>query len=119
MAETLFNKMAPKGWRAVSAGTVPAVQVNPAVTQVLKEIGIDISHAKPKAISNEMIREADRIITMGCGAGFCPAAFLPKIEDWNIEDPKGKTLEQLREIRDVIKGKVLMLIEGLDKPTKV
>jgi len=56
---------------------------------------------------------------MGCGAGFCPAAFLPKIEDWNIEDPKGKTLEQLREIRDVIKGKVLMLIEGLDKPTKV
>jgi len=55
MAEALFNKMAPKGWTAVSAGTVPAVRVNPAVTQVLKEIGIDISHAKPKAISNEMI----------------------------------------------------------------
>jgi protein-tyrosine-phosphatase len=117
MAEAIFNKLKPDGFRAISAGTRPAKEVNPLVVQVLGEIGIDASNARPKPISTEMIAEAEKVITMGCEASnFCPARFLSRVEDWNIEDPKGKTLDEMRLIRDTIHEHVRELLRRL-QPT--
>jgi arsenate reductase len=97
---------------ATSAGTVPAKEVNPIVVQVMKEKGIDLSANKPKLITNQMVREADTIIVMGCSAeGFCPALLLNKVVEWGIEDPKGKSLEKVREIRDEIESRVRALLD--------
>jgi len=117
MAEAIFNKLKPDGFRAISAGTKPAKEVNPLVLQVLREIGIDASDAKPKPVSPQMIAEAEKVITMGCEASdFCPARFLSRIEDWHIEDPKGKTLDEMRLIRDTIYEHVGELLRQL-QPT--
>lgn len=114
MAEAIFNKLKPNGFQAISAGTRPASEVNLLVVQVLKEIGIDASNSKSKLVSSQMISEAEKIITMGCeGSDFCPAKFLPKIEDWKIEDPKGKTLDGIRSIRDDISKHVVRLLQQL------
>jgi protein-tyrosine-phosphatase len=99
---------------AQSAGTMPSKEVNPIVVQVMREKGIDISNNKPKLINNQMVQEADKIIVMGCEAGgFCPAQLLNKVIDWGIEDPKGKPIEKVRQIRDEIEGKVKKLIEEM------
>ncbi|HVP40681.1 MAG TPA: hypothetical protein VMS95_01845, partial [Candidatus Krumholzibacteriaceae bacterium] len=83
--------------------------------QVMQERGIDISKNKPKQITNQMVQEADRIIVMGCSAqGFCPAPLLGKVIDWKIEDPKGKPIEKVREIRDEIEKRVKELVEEID-----
>ena len=117
MAEAIFNKLKPDAFRAISAGTRPAKEVNPLVVQVLSEIGIDASDARPKPISTEMIAEAEKVITMGCEASsFCPARFLARVEDWHIEDPKGKTLDEMRLIRDTIQEHVRELLRRL-QPT--
>jgi arsenate reductase len=114
MAEAIFNKLKPDGFQAISAGTEPAKDVNPLVVQVLREIGIDASNARPKPISPEKIAETERIITMGCQAsGFCPARFLSRVEEWNIEDAKGKTLDEIRSIRDTIYEHVRELLRQL------
>ena len=116
MAEAIFNKLKPDGFRAMSAGTKPAKEMNTLVLQVLREIGIDASDARPKPISTEMIAEAEKIITMGCEASdFCPARFLSRVEDWHIEDPKGKTLDQMRSIRDTIDEHVRELLQQLQR----
>ncbi len=81
----------------------------------MKEIGIDISGNKPKLLTIEMINRADKMITMGCGAeaeAVCPAGFI-STEDWALEDPHGKTLVEVRKIRDEIKTRVIDLIERL------
>ena len=96
---------------AFSAGTMPSNSVNPLVVQAMLEKGIDLSANKPKLINGDLLRDADRVIVMGCAAqGFCPAALLKKVEDWGIEDPKGKPLEKIREIRDEIERRVKKLI---------
>ena len=116
MAEAIFNKLKPDGFRAMSAGTKPAKEMNTLVLQVLREIGIDASDARPKPISTEMIAEAEKIITMGCEASdFCPARFLSRVENWHIEDPKGKTLDQMRSIRDTIDEHVRELLQQLQR----
>jgi len=115
MAEALFNKYAQSRFKAISAGTVPGKQVNPLVVEALKEVGIDVSRKKPKLATYEMIEEADKVITMGCGSEFCPANFLPKVEDWELDDPKNKPIEKVREIRNHIKVKVKALIQELKK----
>ena len=112
MAEAFFNQMAKGKAQAYSAGTQPADKVNPVVAEAMKEIGIDISGNKPKALTLEMVEQADRMITMGCGddaAGLCPAKII-ETEDWALDDPKGKSLEQVREIRDEIKARVTKLL---------
>jgi len=77
----------------------------------MREVGIDISAARPKALTMEMLEQADRVVTMGCGAeGVCPASFV-ETEDWQLEDPKGKSLEEVRRIRDEIKTRVTRLLE--------
>jgi len=114
MAEAIFNKLRPAGFQAISAGTRPASSVNPLVIEALRQIGIDISNSKPKVLTPDMITQAERIITMGCEtAEFCPAKFLPKIEEWRIEDPKGKSLEGIVSIREVIRGRVQELVQQL------
>jgi len=115
MAEA-FAKTYGKGKvEAKSAGTMPAREVNSVVVQVMREKGIDLSANKPKLITNEMVKEADMIIVMGCSAqGFCPAPLLNKVIDWGIEDPKDKPIEKVREIRDEIERKIKKLIEEMN-----
>lgn len=111
MAEGFAKRYGKQKVEAFSAGTMPSSEINPLVIQVMQEKGIDISKNKPKLITNQMVQEADAIIVMGCSAqGFCPAPLLRKVTDWNIEDPKGKSLEKVREIRDEIEEKVRKLI---------
>jgi len=110
MAEAFFNHMAGGKARAISAGTKPASAVDPRTIEVMREVGIDISGAKPKALTMEMLDRADRVVTMGCGAeGVCPASFV-ETEDWQLEDPKGKSLEEVRRIRDEIRTRVTRLL---------
>lgn len=99
---------------AISAGTMPAKEVNPIVVEVMQEKGIDLSGKTPKLITNKMVQGADMIIVMGCSAqGFCPAPLLNKVIDWGIEDPKGKPIEKVRETRDEIENKVKKLINEI------
>jgi arsenate reductase len=113
IAEAFFNYLAGNKAKASSAGTKPASEINPVVVQVMREAGIDISSRKPKILTLEMMEKADKVITMGCGVEeTCPAAIVPTI-DWGIEDPEGKPIEQVRQIRDNIRNKVAALIKGL------
>ena len=115
MAEAFFNQLAQGKARALSAGTIPADSVNPTVVEAMREVGIDLSGKKPKALTLDTIRQADRMITMGCGAEageVCPVSFV-KTEDWALEDPKGKSLEQVRKIRDEVKRRVTKLLEEI------
>jgi len=110
MAEAFFNSMAGGG--AESAGISPAEEVDKGAIEVMKEIGIDISGKKPKVLMPEMNEKFDFIVTMGCIGG-CPVTPREKTIEWNIEDPKGKSIEEYRKARDVIKQKVKKLIGGM------
>jgi len=115
MAEAFFNQMAKGKAQAYSAGTQPADKVNPVVVAAMKEVGIDISGNKPKTLMMDMVEKAARMITMGCGGeaeAVCPAIFI-ETEDWALEDPKGKSRDQVRKIRDEIKDRVTNLIKEL------
>jgi arsenate reductase len=110
MAETFFNQMAKGRAKGLSAGTQPAEMVNPLVVEVMREVGLDISHRKPKMLTTRMLEGVSRVITMGCGVEkACPALFLPT-EDWQIEDPEGKPLDSVRRIRDEIRARVERLV---------
>jgi len=119
MAEAFFNHYAAGKAEAFSAGTRPASHVDRTVAQAMRELGIDISYKRPKVLTSEMLDSADRVVTMGCGVeGVCPAAFVPS-EDWQLEDPEGKPIEKVREIRDEIEAKVKKLIRGSILQTEV
>ena len=114
MAEGFFNKSAPEGYRAVSAGTKPVSQINPVVIDVMKQVGIDISNQKSKEITEDMMRNSFKTVNMGCmEKESCPTLFLPNVIDWNLEDPKGKSIERVREIRDEIDQRVKELVASL------
>ena len=107
MAEGFFRKYAPEGYEPLSAGTKPVAQINPVAIQVMNEVGIDISKQKSKDLTEDMIRNSDKIINMGCmDKSFCPTLFIPKVIEWGIEDPKGESIEKVREIRDEIEERV-------------
>jgi protein-tyrosine-phosphatase len=113
MAQAFFNQKAQDKAVAASAGTNPATQVNPTVVSAMREVGIDIAENKPKMLSAEMLEDADRVITMGCNvAEACPATFVPT-EDWGLDDPEGRPIEQVRQIRDETKAKVDELVETI------
>ena len=96
---------------AQSAGIKLAQNVNPLVVEAMAEKGIDISNNKPKMLTQEMANQADLIVTMGCGASdLCPGPFFKETVDWALEDPKGKSIEKVREIRDEIERRVKELI---------
>jgi len=106
MAEAFFNQMAKGKAEGSSAGTQPSKKVNPRVVKAMREVGIDISLRKPKMLTFEMLEGADRVITMGCSVEkACPASFVPT-EDWNLEDPEGKPIEKVRQIRDEVRARV-------------
>ena len=116
MAEAFFRKYLPSVFEPVSAGTMPAAKINPTVAQAMKEIGIDIEKNSPQSISQEMIVEAKTAVNMGCmDKEACPALFLRDVIDWQIEDPKGKSIEEIRKIRDQIEQKIKELILQLEK----
>lgn len=114
MAEGFFNKSSPEGYRAVSGGTKPVSQINPVVIDVMKEVGIDISNQKSKEITEDMMRNSFKTVNMGCmDKESCPTIFLPNVLDWNLEDPKGKSFERIREIRDEIDQRVKELVASI------
>jgi len=106
-----------QGLIAASAGTVPSGSMNPTVVQVMKEKGIDISSKVPKMLTLEMVDWADTVVTMGCSVeAVCPAPALAMMKkslvDWHLDDPKGKTVEEVRKIRDEIERNVRSLQGG-------
>ena len=114
MAEGFFNKYAPKGYEAISAGTKPISQINPIAVEVMREADIDISNQKSKELTEDMIRNSSNIVNMGCmEKESCPTLFLQNLLDWNIEDPKGKPIEKVRQIRDEIDQRVKELVASI------
>jgi arsenate reductase len=119
MAEAFFEHYAAGKAVAFSAGTRPASHVDQTIVKAMREIGIDISSKRPKALTLETLDGADRVITMGCGVeGVCPATIVPT-EDWQLEDPEGKPIENVRQIRDEIEAKVKKLIRENVTKTEV
>src|ERR687891_3014907 len=116
MAEGFFRKYVPEGYEPISAGTKPTSQINPVVVQAMGEVGVDTKQQKPKDISEDMMRNSAKIVNMGCmDKSFCPTLFIHNLIDWGIEDPKGKSIEQVREIRDDIEQRVKQLVANLPK----
>lgn len=113
IAEALFNRLAEGRARAFSAGTNPADALDSTVIEAMREIGIDMSGRRPKSLTPEMAEQADKVVTMGCGVEeVCPATMV-EAEDWGLEDPKGKPLEEVRHIREEIKAHVLEMLREL------
>ena len=114
MAAAIFNQLAdPAKAQAVSAGTQPADKVHDSVLRAMRQAGIDLAGVKPQLLTDELAAGADLLITMGCGEA-CP--YLPglKRDDWPLPDPKGKADDEVCEIRDEIKTRVLKLLQGLN-----
>ncbi len=112
MAAALFNRLADRAKaEAVSAGTRPGITVHQEVREVMQEVGLDLSSAHPRRLTAELTRDVNLLITMGCGEE-CP--FVPGIErdDWDLPDPKGRSLDEVRAIRDDIRRRVEALIEA-------
>ena len=110
MAAAWFNALADSTKaRAVSAGTEPGTRVHPEVLDVMREVDIDLADKKPQRLTDELNRNAQMLITMGCGEE-CPVVPGLKRADWPLEDPKGKSIERVREIRDDIRTRVLELL---------
>ena len=115
MAEGFFKKYAPSRFKTVSAGTKSAYQLNPIVVEAMKEVGIDISKQKSKELTDEMIRDSYKVVNMGCmDKNFCPTIFVPKVIEWNLEDPKWKSIAEVREIRDEIEKRIKEFVSTLE-----
>ncbi len=114
MAEGFFKKYAPKEYEGISAGTMPVSEINPLAVEVMREVDVDISGQKSKEITEDMIRNSSKIVNMGCmDKVSCPTLFLHNLLDWNIEDPKDKQIEKVREIRDEIEQRVKELVADI------
>ena len=112
MAAAFFNQLvAPEKAEAVSAGTEPGERVHPEVQAVMKEIGIDLSGAKPQKLTEELAKDAQLLITMGCGDK-CPYVPGLRRDDWPLPDPKGLPLVEVRAIRDEVKSRVQDLVDN-------
>jgi arsenate reductase len=110
MAAAWFNALVdPAKARAVSAGTDPGTRVHPEVLAAMREVGIDLSDRTPQRLTDDLARGAQMLITMGCGDQ-CPFVAGLRRDDWPLEDPKGKPVERVREIRDEVKARVIDLL---------
>jgi len=105
MAQAFFERLAP-GNEAISAGSEPASQVHSPVVEAMKEIGIDLTGRKPQRVDQAMLDRADHVISMGCDDPAVCEYPGRKVEDWSIEDPSGKSFEDVRRIRDEIRQRV-------------
>lgn len=113
IAQALFERACPGDCRGESAGSHPARRVWPEVVEVMREVGIDISDRKPKRLTVEMQLHADWAVTMGCG-DVCP--YVPtRVDDWDVPDPAGRPIEEVREIRDTIAERVESLVANIDE----
>ena len=113
MAEAFFNRYSRGTALAFSAGTHPARYKDSNVVEAMNEIGVDLGNQCPKKLNPDMMKDVDRVITMGCGIeGVCPDTFTAS-EDWALADPKEKPVEEVRDIRDRIEIKVRELINRL------
>ncbi len=115
IAEAFFKQYASKKFNVYSAGITPSSQLNPLVVKVMNEIGIDLDDQQPKLLSNNMIDNSFKTINMGCmDKESCPSLFVKDVLDWNISDPKEKSIDEIRKIRDTIKTEVMNLIDSLE-----
>ncbi len=105
MSQALFEHAAGGRHEALSAGTTPAPQVHPEVVEVMREIGIDLFGRTPRLLTRALAEQADVVVTMGCGDA-CPYIPGKRYIDWSLEDPKGKSVETVRAIRDEIARRV-------------
>lgn len=111
MAAAWFNHLVdPSKATAISAGTQPGTQVHPVVLEAMAEVGIDLSGVTPRLLTDDLAADAAILITMGCREA-CPVVPGLRREDWPLEDPKGKTAERVREIREEVRQRVVSLIE--------
>jgi arsenate reductase (thioredoxin) len=114
MSAAFFNEFAdPKRAIAISAGTHPAEQVHPVVVQAMLEVGIDLRGAKPQKLTHDLAKEAQLLITMGCGDD-CPYVPGLRRDDWPLPDPKGQGIDDVRKTREEIRSRVLALLAEED-----
>jgi arsenate reductase len=110
MAAAWFNALADATKaRAISAGTDPGTRVHPEVLDAMREVGVDLNDRKPQKLTDELARSAQMLVTMGCGEQ-CPVVPGLRRDDWPLEDPKGKPIARVREIRDDVRARVVDLL---------
>jgi arsenate reductase (thioredoxin) len=114
MSQALLERAAEGRHSALSAGTTPGERVHPEVVEVMRELGIDLADRVPQALTVELAQRADVVVTMGCGDA-CPYIPGKRYIDWNLPDPKGRPIEEVRATRDEIQRRVMVLIEELDE----
>jgi arsenate reductase (thioredoxin) len=113
MSQALFERAAAGRHRALSAGTTPGDRVHPEVVEVMRELGIDLADRTPRGLTRELAEQADVVVTMGCGDE-CPYIPGKRYIDWDLEDPKGRPVDEVRETRDDIDRRVRELVAELD-----
>ena len=114
MSQALFERAAAGRHTAASAGTQPGERVHPQVVEAMRELGIDLADRTPRALTRELAEEADVVVTMGCGDE-CPYIPGKRYIDWDLRDPAGLPIDQVRAIRDDIAGRVDELIRILER----
>jgi arsenate reductase (thioredoxin) len=117
MAAALLERRAKGGVRVYSAGSEPADRLHPAVVEAMNEVGIDLASERPRRLEDRMVKEADVVVTMGCGDA-CPIYPGKRYEDWELEDPSGKDLETVRGIRNEIAARVDALLAEIAAPER-
>jgi arsenate reductase (thioredoxin) len=117
MSQALFERAADGRHTALSAGTTPAERIHPEVVEVMGELGIDLGDRKPQLLTRELAEQADIVVTMGCGDE-CP--FIPgkRYLDWDLPDPKGRPVDEVRRIRDEVSRRGDQLVSELDRPAE-
>jgi arsenate reductase len=118
MAAGWMRRLAPETVDVFSGGSEPASEINPSAVEAMAEVGIDISRELPKAWTDEVVRAADVIVTMGCGDS-CPVFPGKRYLDWEVDDPAGRAVEDVRPIRDEIGERVRSLIRELEVPRRL
>lgn len=113
MSQALFERAAAGRHEARSAGTEPAERVHPEVVEAMAEIGLDVGSRRPQRLTTELAQWADVVVTMGCGDA-CPYVPGKRYIDWELTDPKGQPIEQVRRIRDAIAKRTRQLVPELD-----
>jgi len=117
MSAALFERAAGGRHRALSAGTTPGDRVHPVVVDAMRELGVDLADRVPQGLTTELAEQADVVVTMGCGDE-CPYIPGKRYLDWDLTDPKGQDLEQVRAIRDDIGRRVDALLAELDREAR-
>jgi len=114
MSKALFERASGGRHRALSAGTTPAEHVHPEVADVMAELGIDLAAVEPQLLTRELAEQADVVVTMGCGDA-CPVIPGKRYLDWDLADPKGRPLAEVRATREEIARRVASLVDDLDR----